>query len=195
MDVLYSDAFPAVDANTMSSLKGNSNSSISSSSIQSTLNTNENNSLIQTLNSADSASSSVGIYGNYINSNTINSDTAERLTKINQDIVNKGDKDTYARQSEINEWQAQNKYDTLFFLQLTFLYFTSLVILFYLRQIGILPSFALYSLIGIGLLVVIFVLWNRASYTKISRDKRYWNRRYIGLEDGNLAAKLQCSLE
>lgn len=88
-------------------------------------------------------------------------------------------KDTYTRQGEINEWQAQNKLDTLFFLQILFLFFSILVVLLYLRQGKMLSSSAVYGTAGILLLVVIGILWNRVSYTNMSRDSRYWNRRYI----------------
>lgn len=88
-------------------------------------------------------------------------------------------KDTYTRQGEINEWQAQNKLDTLFFLQILFLYFVVIIVLLYLRQAMILGSTAVYGTIGVLLVVVIGVLWNRVSYTNLSRDSRYWNRRYI----------------
>jgi hypothetical protein len=88
-------------------------------------------------------------------------------------------KDTYTRQGEINEWQAQNKLDTLFFLQILFLFFSVLVVLLYLRQGKMLSGTAVFGTAGILLLVVIGILWNRVSYTNMSRDSRYWNRRYI----------------
>jgi hypothetical protein len=96
----------------------------------------------------------------------------------------------------LSEWQAQNKLDTLFFLQLTFLYLTLVVALTYFRHTGLVPSTTYYIINGIFLIILVFTLWNRASYTERSRDKRYWNRRFIGLDDaaGGLTAKLQCGV-
>lgn len=100
-------------------------------------------------------------------------------------------KDTYTRQGEINEWQAQNKLDTLFFLQILFLFFVIIIALLYLRQAMILGNTAVYWTIGFLLVVVIGVLWNRVSYTNLNRDSRYWNRRYISTNTATTAN--QCS--
>jgi len=91
-------------------------------------------------------------------------------------------KDTYTRQGEINEWQAQNKLDTLFFLQILFLYFFVIIVLLYLRQYMVLDGNIVYGIILFLLLVVAGVLWNRMTYTNMSRDTRYWNRRYISTD-------------
>jgi len=102
-------------------------------------------------------------------------------------------KDTYTRQGEINEWQAQNKMDTLFFLQILFIFLGLVIVLLFLRQGGIISDSVMYVIVGVLLLIVVGVLWNRASYTEMSRDKRYWNRRYLGLNDSNLSSTSQCS--
>lgn len=116
------------------------------------------------------------------------------MTGQNKRVFN-GAKDTFARQAEINEWQAQNKLDTLFFLQITFLFFTLTVVLLFLRQYGIVPTGTMYTILSISLLIVIGVLINRSSYTTVSRDKRYWNRRFMGLQDaGGLTAQMQCAI-
>jgi len=101
-------------------------------------------------------------------------------------------KDTYTRQGEINEWQAQNKLDTLFFLQILFLFFSAIVVLLYLRQAKMLSDTSVYGTVGALLLVVVGILWNRVSYTNMSRDSRYWNRRYIAANPNALAGN-QCS--
>jgi hypothetical protein len=116
------------------------------------------------------------------------SDIATDMTAQNLQSTN-GSKDTYSRQAEINEWQAQNKLDTLFFLQLTFLFFTLMVVLLFLRQYGVMTNGMLWMVGGLFMVILIGTLWNRASYTMNSRDKRYWNRRFLGLEDSGLAAK------
>ncbi len=192
----YTYAFPAIDAQTVASLSSTAGTKINTDTIESNINTKETNNIVQGLNLADTTGSAALTYGAYMSRNLTIGDVAKSLIDQNNSAIKGGAKDTFARQSEINEWQAQNKLDTLFFLQILFLYFSLLVITFYLRQSGILPSIAVYIIAGLGLLIAAGVLWNRASYTQISRDKRYWNRRYIGLEDaGDLSAKLQCSIE
>jgi hypothetical protein len=189
----YVSAFPALDYQTVNTLK-TAGSSISNKNITDTINKAETDNLFASLNNAEQASTTALNYGMLLSRNQTISSIANDLTEQNKK-VNNGARDTYARQAEINEWQAQNKLDTLFFLQILFLYFAVLVILIFLRQSGFIPSSMLYIIGGIGLFIVIGVLWNRASYTSVSRDKRYWNRRYIGLTDsGDLQAKLQCSL-
>jgi hypothetical protein len=189
----YVSAFPALDYQTVNNLK-KVGSTINSTNITDTINKAETDNLFASLNTAEQASTTALNYGMLLSRNQTISSIANDMTEQNKK-VNNGAKDTYARQAEINEWQAQNKLDTLFFLQILFLYFATLVILIFLRQSGFIPSSMLYIIGGIGLFIVIGVLWNRASYTAVSRDKRYWNRRYIGLTDsGDLQAKLQCSL-
>ena len=158
------------------------------------INTAETRELSTSLTTANASANSMLIYGGLLSRNAVIDSVARDLTNENQKIA-KGGAETYSRQTEINEWQAQNKMDTLFFLQVLFLYFAAVVILLYFRQMGILPNAVFYMIVGLGLVIILGILWNRASYSKMSRDNRYWNRRYIGLGDsGGLAAKLQCSL-
>lgn len=150
------------------------------------VNTNFNTSLAQAEKSFDVTS---------IGNNITIAKTVSEVGKVNTSKLNEitRERDTYTRQGEINEWQAQNKLDTLFFLQILFIYLGIVIILIFLRQAGVLSNGSVYTVSGVLLLVVIGVLWNRASYTEKSRDKRYWNRRYIGLNDSNLSATAQCS--
>jgi len=136
------------------------------------------------------ASTSAINTGRLVGRNASLSDISTQLYDQNRSTQNiyTQAKDTYTRQGEINEWQAQNKLDTLFFLQILFLYFSVVVILLYLRQGKLLSSSAVYGTVGILLLVVIGVLWNRVSYTNMSRDSRYWNRRYIAANPNALSA-------
>jgi hypothetical protein len=189
---VYDYAFPAVDRDVIQTIGGFNQSDLTSK--LNSIKQDETANLIQSMNSADGSSNNSMAYAVLLNRNKTISDIATDLTAQNKKVFN-GAKDTYARQAEINEWQAQNKLDTLFFLQILFLFFALTVVLLFLRQYGILPSTTMYILLGTGLFVVIAVLWNRASYTSISRDKRYWNRRFMGLEDaGGLSAKMQCSM-
>jgi hypothetical protein len=154
------------------------------------INSNFNNSFT----GAETSSDGVVTYGRMIGRNMTLSKVAGDLNDSNVAMENetKKKRDTYTRQGEINEWQAQNKLDTLFFLQILFIFLGITIVLIFLRQAGIIGSGAMYMIVGILVVVVIGVLWNRVSYTEKSRDKRYWNRRYIGLDDSNLSAS-QCS--
>ena len=182
-------AFPAADAATVNALSapGTISSANQASLIQS-INTAETNNFLQVLNSADGASNNSLTYGVLLSRNKTIDDIAKDMTSQNLQATN-GSKDTYSRQAEINEWQAQNKLDTLFFLQLTFLFFTLMVILLFLRQYGAMTNGMVWMVGGFCMLLLIGTLWNRASYTMNSRDKRYWNRRFLGLSDSGLSAK------
>jgi hypothetical protein len=182
-------AFPAIDATTAASL---ANAGGLSGSFQNTLINNikkaDTDNFLLGLNAADGASNNMLTYGVMLSRNKTIGDIATDLTQKNLKTAN-GSKDTYIRQGEINEWQAQNKLDTLFFLQTLFLFFTLMVVLMFLRRYGIVTTGMLYMIGGLFTLILVGILWNRASYTFNSRDPRYWNRRYIGLKDSGLSAK------
>ena len=178
-------AFPAADAATVSSLATGTSSQ---TALLKSINTAETNSLLTTLNGADAESNNSLTYGVLLSRNKTIDDIAKDMTTLNTQATN-GSKDTYSRQAEINEWQAQNKLDTLFFLQLTFLFFTLMVVLLFLRQYGVMTNGMLWTIGSVLVVLLIGTLWNRASYTNNSRDKRYWNRRFLGLEDSGLSAK------
>ena len=158
--------------------------------ITSDINSNFNTSF----STAETASDGVVTYGRMIGRNMTLAHVATDLNDSNTHIENetKRKRDTYTRQGEINEWRAQNKLDTLFFLQILFIFLAITIVLLFLRQADILGSGAMYMIVGILLLIVIGVLWNRVSYTEKNRDKRHWNRRYIGLDDSSLSAS-QCA--
>jgi hypothetical protein len=182
-------AFPAVDATTAASLaNAGTLSAASQTSLINSIKTAESNNFLQSLNSSDGASNNMLTYSVMLSRNKTIDDIATDLTQKNLKAAN-GSKDTYTRQAEINEWQAQNKLDTLFFLQTLFLFFTLMVVLAFLRRYGIVTTGMLYMIGGLFTVILVGILWNRASYTFNSRDSRYWNRRYIGLKDSGLSAK------
>ena len=162
-------------------------------SVQDKINTIEKNSFDSAYHSASAASQNALTYGVVLDRNNTIQSIANDLT-IDNASKKTGARDTYARQAEINEWEAQDKFDTLFFLQLLFIYLAALVVSLYLRQVGVFPSSVVNIVAGVGLLIIGLVLWNRASYTSSYRDQRYWNRRYIGLGDAKLNAQIQCNL-
>ena len=185
-------AFPAVDSATVSSL-GTTGSTIDASAITNTINAAERSNFLTTLNSTDGASNNALTYGVLLSRNTSLSDSAKDMIAENKRASLGGPKETYARQGEINEWQAQNKLDTLFFLQLTFLFFTVIVFLLFLRRNGVITSSILWIFVVILGLLVVGTFINRVSYTANSRDQRHWNRRFLGLADSGLTAKIACA--
>jgi len=159
-----------------------------------TVKTSENDNLAGALNSASMATSDALTYSMYLNRNKTISDIATKLTDQNSAIQN-GSSQTYARQGEINEWEAQNKLDTLFFLQWLFLYLTFLTVVIYAMRMGLFPQSTFYWIVGISSVILAGILWNRANYTNSKRDTRYWNRRYIALDSGmNKGTTVSCDV-
>ena len=185
-------AFPSIDSAVASQYAtAGAASATTTSNLQSTVTQQVNANFIQALNTSEGTANNAQTYGTLLSRNQSITDIANDMIKMNES--SKGGKDTYARQGEINEWQAQNKLDTLFFLQASFLYFTLVVVTIFLRQYGVLPNSIAWTINVLFGIILIGILWNRASYTYNSRDKRYWNRRFIGLEDSGLSAKVMCS--
>jgi hypothetical protein len=188
-------AFPAVDSATLSTLSTlpTTATTVDSVAITNTIHAAERASFLTTLNASDGASNNALTYGVLLSRNQSLSDSAKDMIAENKRSAAGGPKETYARQGEINEWQAQNKLDTLFFLQLSFLFFTVLVVLLFLRQYGVITSSILWIFVVVLGLLVVGTLINRVSYTSNSRDQRHWNRRFLGLSDSGLTAKIACA--
>ena len=185
-------AFPSIDSAVASQYAtAGAASATTTSNLQSTVTQQVNANFIQALNTSEGTANNAQTYGTLLSRNQSITDIANDMIKMNDS--SKIGKDTYVRQGEINEWQAQNKLDTLFFLQACFLYFTLVVVTIFLRQYGILTGSIVWTINVLFGIILIGILWNRASYTYNSRDKRYWNRRFIGLADSGLSAKAMCS--
>lgn len=185
-------AFPAVDSATVNALAtGRSLTADRKNALIADIKTAETNSFLQSLNTADSSSNNSLSYAVLLSRNKTIDDIASDMTTKNIQLQH-GAKDTYIRQGQINEWQAQNKLDTLFFLQLTFVFFTILVLCMFLRQYGIISGGIFWTIAGIFTVILVGTLWNRAAYTNNSRDQTSWNRRYIGLSDSQLSKSSSC---
>ena len=181
--------YPAVDAKILKdSINNNTDLQSNIDSITNNIRTSEQNNLIQNFNAADGQSNNALTYTMMLSRNKSISDISKDMI-VNNNLIKNGPRDTYARQAEINEWQAQDKLDTLFFLQLTFIFFSLMVFLLFLRRSGIIPISTLMITGTIFAVILVGVLISRASYTKFSRDNRYWNRRFIGIGDAGLATE------
>ena len=98
------------------------------------------------------------------------------------------DAQTGKRQVEVNEWTSGNKQDTLFFLQLMLISFTSLAVLLYLQRLGVIPLSVFTGISTLLSIAVILTLIVRAQYTNKTRDNKYWNRRRFQQMGGPPAA-------
>ena len=87
------------------------------------------------------------------------------------------DRDLAKRQYEINQWTSNDKLDTLFIYQWSFMTFCAGILLMYLAQTGFISSgVAWYGFIVLVIIVALITV-NRFQYTKNLRDQREWNRR------------------
>jgi hypothetical protein len=84
------------------------------------------------------------------------------------------------RQSQINEWSAYNKLDTLFVIQLTFIALVFLAPLLYLKSLYILPSGVFWGIAFLIFIIVLFTIVSRVQYTDKSRSNQFWHRRRFG---------------
>lgn len=176
----YDTVFPAVDSQTVKTLGGEATSG--SPDVTGIINQNMDN-FAQVFNSAEGAGQDVLTYGTMLSRNMTVANMAHDMIAQNNKM-SQGSKDTYTRQGEINEWAAQNKMDTLFFLQITFLLLSFAILFLFLRRYGMISNYTTMIILLIMLIIAGGTLWNRAIYTSQTRDKRYWNRRFIGLPTG-----------
>ncbi len=86
------------------------------------------------------------------------------------------------RQSQINEWSAYNKLDTLFISQLIFIGLVFLAPLLYLKTLYIIPSGVFWGIAFLIFIIVLFTIVFRVQYTDKSRSNRFWHRRRFGEE-------------
>ena len=83
------------------------------------------------------------------------------------------------RQIQINEWSYNNKMDTLFVLQLTFISLIFVGILMILKGQGVVPAAFVWYFMSVLLVIMVIVIINRAVYTNMRRDSRSWNRKHF----------------
>lgn len=101
-------------------------------------------------------------------------------TKINN--MYNHDIDISKRQFQINEYQYNNKLEFLFFLQLLFISVLVMSILVYFNNTGVLTT-QMTAIASMALaLMVLIVGVSRYFYTRRTRDRHLWNRRYFANE-------------
>lgn len=108
----------------------------------------------------------------------INDTLAKKALEDNDKVVfNDG---LAKRHFELNEWEVQDKRDTLFMYQLGFISILSIVLLTLLKKSGLLGGGLYWYLSAFVVVVFVFTLLYRIIYTEMVRDKFYWSRRKFG---------------
>jgi len=106
----------------------------------------------------------------------------------------KFDTENTKRQFLVNEYYAQNKLESLFFLQVAFLAMITSLIVITLGRMGIFPwLFGKYVVFIIAAAAAILALY-RFNYTRYTRDVRYWNKRKFSDSPGKLKAAAACTV-
>jgi hypothetical protein len=86
----------------------------------------------------------------------------------------------YKRMNEIGEYRYNNKLDSIFVFQLTFISLLLFLILYYLSTIGVISKLTL-SIITITMgLFVLYIYLTRLSVFSSMRDKNTWTRMNFG---------------
>jgi uncharacterized membrane protein len=109
-----------------------------------------------------------------------------RLNDVNKSILGttteqanalQNDSGLAKRQNEINEWETGDKMDTLFVYQMSLILLCVIVVLSYLWKLAVLGTATFVIFIILLLCVFFFTLANRAQYTSLKRDTRFWHQR------------------
>lgn len=87
------------------------------------------------------------------------------------------DTDLAERQYEINQWEAENKRETLFVYQWIFLALLVIISMSALAANYIISPGIASGITTILLIILALILFYRWSYTSYYRNKRYWNKR------------------
>jgi hypothetical protein len=103
---------------------------------------------------------------------------ATRTNGVSEELDN--DINNARRQSQMNEWSAYNKLDTLFVSQLTFIALVFLAPLLYLKSLYILPSGVFWGIAFLIFIVVLMTIISRVQYTDKARSNQSWHRRRFG---------------
>jgi len=101
-------------------------------------------------------------------------------------------KDTYGRKYEMNEWTIQNKKDTLFVFSSLFIILSLFILLAVLFKMNLISSAICYITGSVALMIFILIIINRAQYTDLLRNKRYWNKKNFGGKYGTIPIPSIC---
>ena len=102
---------------------------------------------------------------------------------INQ-MSDSGKYNFYQRLNQIGEYKYNNRMDTLFMFQLSFIMLLVFIILFYLSSIGVISTIAMWIVLFLFGSIVLLVFLSRTIVLPKLRDKNEWNRMNYG--DGTI---------
>ena len=135
----------------------------------------------QSIAVGQNTSDALTAYALYQSRNQSLTGIANDLTASNtkqKQIITK-DLQTSTRQTEINNWEYENKMDTLFFLQVLFITLCISAVALYLRHSFLLSGSVAFSIMGLSILIAVLDLLNRWMFTSRLRDKRYWSMKKL----------------
>jgi hypothetical protein len=98
------------------------------------------------------------------------------------------DSDLAKRQNEINEWETGDKMDTLFVYQMLLILLCIIIVLSYLWKIAILSTSMYITFSILTTATFVLTLLNRAQYTSLKRDTRFWHQRQFPQSEGGGSA-------
>jgi hypothetical protein len=116
--------------------------------------------------------------------------TIENQTNAAKGVIE--DKNLAGRKTEMNEWSVNNKRDTLFVYSSLFITISLLIMLSVLWKMGIISTYTSSTLGVCAIIIFILILINRAYYTEVLRNKRYWNKRIFEGKYGKIPIPLIC---
>ena len=95
-------------------------------------------------------------------------------------------KNTFGRKYEMNEWSVSNKKDTLFVFSALFVILSVLILFTVLYRLDLISSSVWSIICVVGIIIFVLIIINRAQYTNLLRNKRYWNKKNFPGKYGTL---------
>jgi len=86
-------------------------------------------------------------------------------------------KNTFGRKHEMNEWTVSNKQDTLFVLSALFVVLSVCLLFTGLLRMNVISTTVWTVTCVVAVFVFVLIVINRAQYTNILRNKRYWSKK------------------
>lgn len=97
-------------------------------------------------------------------------------------------KNTFGRKYEMNEWSVNNKKDTLFVFSVLFVILSVMVLFTVLLRLSLISSNIWSIICVVSIIIFILIVINRAEYTNLLRNKRYWNKKNFPGNAGKVPA-------
>jgi hypothetical protein len=81
----------------------------------------------------------------------------------------------YSRLNVFGEYSFQNRIDTLYVLQLSFIVMLAYICLYYLHKFGLFSTYAFYIVATLLVVMLVLIILNRAIVLPKFRSKNNWN--------------------